>query len=104
LNVVVVPLLGALAFNHTTPMPGQQQQARWWMVVGGWQLLGTMVLTATAKVTATVTTTAKGWGQVEDSAIRAKRRLGGLRPAITGDKKLYSKDEHDSNAENKVRK
>jgi hypothetical protein len=27
-----------------------------------------------------------------------------LPAAITGDKKLYSKDEYDSNAENKVRK
>ncbi len=58
------------------------------MVVGGWQLLGTMVATATAKATATVAATAKGWGQAVDSAIMAKRRLGGLMPAITGDKKL----------------
>jgi hypothetical protein len=87
-NVVVVPLLGTSAFNHTTPTPGQQQQARQWMVVSGWQSLGTMVATATAKATATVTATAKGWGQAVDSAIIAKLRLGGLRPAITDDKKL----------------
>ena len=74
------------------------------MVVSGWQLLGTMVATATAKATAKVTATAKGWGQVVDSAIMAKLRLGGLRPAITGDKKLYSKDEYDSNTESKVHK
>ncbi len=34
----------------------------------------------------------------------AKLRLGGLPAAITDDKKLYSKDDYDSNAENKVRK
>jgi hypothetical protein len=35
----------------------------------------------------------------------AKLRLGGLPAAITGDKKkLYSKDEYDSNAENEVHK
>jgi hypothetical protein len=34
----------------------------------------------------------------------AKLRLGSLPAAITGDKKLYSKDEYDSNAENEVRK
>jgi hypothetical protein len=54
--------------------------------------------------TAMVTATAKGWGQAVDSAIMAKQRLGGLRPAITGDKKLYSKDEYDSNTESKVHK
>jgi hypothetical protein len=74
------------------------------MVVGGWQSLGTMVVTATAKATATVTVAAKGWCQAVDSAIMAKLRLGGLRSAITGDKKLYSKDEYDSNAENEVHK
>jgi hypothetical protein len=39
-----------------------------------------------------------------DSTIMAKQRLEGLRPAITGNKKLYSKDEYDFIAENKVRK
>jgi hypothetical protein len=34
----------------------------------------------------------------------AKLRLGGLLAAITGDKKLYSKDEYDSNAENEMHK
>jgi hypothetical protein len=34
----------------------------------------------------------------------AKLRLGGLPAAITGNKKLYSKDDYDSNAENKVHK
>jgi hypothetical protein len=34
----------------------------------------------------------------------AKFRLGGLPAAITGDKKLYSKDDFDSNAENEVHK
>ncbi len=33
-----------------------------------------------------------------------KSRMGGLLAAITGIKKLYSKDEYDSNAENEVRK
>ncbi len=33
------------------------------------------------------------------STIIAKQRLEGLRPAITGDKKLYSKEDYDSNAE-----
>ncbi len=66
--------------------------------------MGTMVVTATAKATATVTVAAKGWCQAVDSAIMAKLRLGGLRSAITGDKKLYSKDEYDSNAENEVHK
>jgi hypothetical protein len=40
----------------------------------------------------------------DGSTIMAKLRLGGLLAAITGDKKLYSKDEYDSNAENEVRK
>jgi hypothetical protein len=40
----------------------------------------------------------------DGSTIMAKLRLGGLPAAITGDKKLYSKDEYDSNAENEVRK
>jgi hypothetical protein len=36
--------------------------------------------------------------------ILAKQRLGGLRPAITGDKKLHRNNKYNSNAENKVRK
>jgi hypothetical protein len=32
----------------------------------------------------------------------AKLKLGVLPAAITGDKKLYSKDDYDSNAENEV--
>jgi hypothetical protein len=36
------------------------------MVVSGWQLLATTVVTATAKTMATVTVTAKGWGQAVD--------------------------------------
>jgi hypothetical protein len=40
----------------------------------------------------------------DGSTIIAKLRLGGLSAAITGDKKLYSKDKYDSNAENEVRK
>jgi hypothetical protein len=98
-NVVIVPPLGALSFNHTTPMQGWRQQARQWMVVSSWLLLATMVAAATAKVTEMVTATAKGWG---DTTIMAKQKLGGLRPAITGNKKLYSKDNNDSNTENKV--
>jgi hypothetical protein len=34
----------------------------------------------------------------------AKLKVGGLPAAITGNKKLYSKDEYDSNAENEVHK
>jgi hypothetical protein len=34
----------------------------------------------------------------------AKLRLGGLPAAITGNKKLYSNNDYDSNAENEVRK
>jgi hypothetical protein len=34
----------------------------------------------------------------------AKLRLEGLPAAITGNKKLYSKNEYDSNAENEVHK
>jgi hypothetical protein len=40
----------------------------------------------------------------DGSTIMEKLRLGGLHAAITGNKKLYSKDEYDSNAENEVRK
>ncbi len=35
-------------------------------------------------------------------AIIAKQRLGGLRPTITGDKKLYHNNKYDSNAEHEV--
>jgi hypothetical protein len=38
----------------------------------------------------------------DSSTIMEKLRLGGLPAAITGDKKLYSKDEYDSNTENEV--
>jgi hypothetical protein len=34
----------------------------------------------------------------------AKQRLGGLRPAITGNKRLYNNNEYDSNAENELHK
>jgi hypothetical protein len=46
------------------------------------------------------------WIQVASTVGRklAKLRLGGLPAAITGDKKLYSKDDYDSNKENEVRK
>jgi hypothetical protein len=40
----------------------------------------------------------------DGTSTMAKSRLGGLLAAKTGDKKLYSKDEYDSNAENEVRK
>ncbi len=39
----------------------------------------------------------------DGSSIIVKLRLGDLLAAITGNKKLYSKEEYDSNAENEVR-
>jgi hypothetical protein len=40
----------------------------------------------------------------DGSTIMAKLRLGGLPAAITSNKKLYSKNEYDFNAENEVLK